>query len=648
MFIRKAKKKDLITGKSYITYQLVQSTRTQAGPRQQSILSLGGDLSLSDYELKILANRIESVLFPSHPLTFIDSPIAAHIEEMAQKYAAQIIEKRVQEQLQEQLQENTQKASSTEETYCNIAVNSIEHSEPRSVGVEHLLLCAAQELQLHKKLRSLGLTTKEVALSLGSIIARAACPSSERATLEWLSHHSGLGELLQCDFSEYSLNRLYEVSDTLLQHKSDLEVFLQHKQTEVHGYKSTLILYDLTNTYMEGRAKGNPKAKHGFSKEKRTDCPLVTLGLVLNEHGFIARSSILSGNVSEPKTLQQAIEVLGCADSLFKPTIVMDAGIATLDNLEWLRQHQYTYVVCARQDLPSIDSDLILTAVGDPETTGVQAALINRSETGENWLYCESQAKEVVAAEMRIAYQKRFEESLEQLRNALAKPRAHKKYSQVLEKIGRLKERHRRISGCYDIEVVLVKDENTLHEECQHNIQDNIVSSITWEVNEKKLSERWNKRYFLRTNLLHLDAKELWNVYDSIRTVEDAFRFMKSDLGMRPVYHQKEHRVDGHLWITVLAYHLIQFCLYRMKQSGLSLAWKSVRNRLSSRIRITMQARNDQGKILYHRSTTKAESNQREIYRAMNLSPQILQTKSVLIDVIEDSMSTSKSGHSVV
>ncbi len=137
--------------------------------------------------------------------------------------------------------------------------------------------------------------------------------------------------------------------------------------------------------------------------------------------------------------------------------------------------------------------------------------------------------------------------------------------------------------------------------------------------------------YFLRTNILDGGAKELWTLYNTLRGIEDIFKFMKSSLGLRPVYHQKEGRVDGHLWITILAYHLIQNCLYQLGKQGITHQWTTVLTQISSRVRVTMKAKMQEGKILYHRSTTKAEEHQGQIYKALGLSGQISKTKKTII-----------------
>jgi transposase len=600
MFIRKTRKIDPKNKKPYFVYQLVESVRTARGPRQRILLSLGSELGIADTDLKLLANRIEEIFTGSPSLL----SYSEEIEKAAQHYSSQLVHRL----------SNIVSSEVKKSEYQSIDIHTIEQQEPRTVGAEHLLLHFCSQLHLQQKLRDLGFSQKEIALSLGTIIARAVFPKSERATYEWLKVSSGLGELINFDFNKTTLDHLYKISDLLLQHKEELEKHLESAQQTVHGYKSTMILYDLTNTYMEGQAKSNPKAKHGVSKEKRTDCPLVTLGLVINEHGFVTRSSFLAGNVSEAGTLQEAIAKLHHFDDLFKPTIILDAGIASEDNLKWLREHKYHYVVSARQNAPSMELESPLVSVGASDKPEVKAALIKSDNIEEKWLYCESEAKRIVASQIKEVFQKRFERELTKMQEGLLKPKGRKKYPKILERIGRLREKYSRVSGCYEIFVEPSSDGLT-------------ATSINWKVREEKLEEKLNGYYFLRTNLVQLAPQALWSLYDSIRTIEDSFRFMKSSLGMRPVHHQKEHRVDGHLWITILAYHLIQSCLYQLCQQGLSYLWETVRNWMLGRVRVTMRAETEEGKIIYHRSTTKAEEIQRKIYQALGLTTQILQSR---------------------
>lgn len=200
----------------------------------------------------------------------------------------------------------------------------------------------------------------------------------------------------------------------------------------------------------------------------------------------------------------------------------------------------------------------------------------------------------------------------------LLKSKGRKKYGKVMERVGRLKEKHKRIAGCYEIKVVASEDGKT-------------ATSIQWKPIEEKLSEKLTGSYFLRTNLVDLEAKELWQLYNTLRRIEDSFRFMKSSLGLRPVYHQKEGRVDGHLWITVMAYHLIQQCLYQLSQKGIHHQWQTIRNIMRSRTRVTMSAKTEGGQTFHYRSTTQAEGRQGEIYTALGLSSQISQARKTIV-----------------
>ena len=606
MFIRKTRIINQDTKKPYFNFQLVESVRTERGPRQRILLNLGADLGLDKQECKLLANRIEEII--SGQATCLSLP--QKIESLAQTHASRLIKNLAKPSIEKE-------ETSAVPDYATIDLRSIIHQEARTVGTEDLLLRIAKQLKLPEKLEELKFSKKQIAMALGSIIARATFPASERSTHSRLINQSGLGELLDIDFSSTSLNHFYEISDQLLGHKKGLEEHVTKQQKQIHNYSDTIVLYDLTNTYFEGQAKQNPKAQFGVSKEKRRDCPLITLGLVLNQHGFLSRSEFLPGNIGEPKSLKGAIEALSSAEDLLKPTIVMDAGIATEENFQWLRDTGYTYIVSARQKAPAVEIEGEPIMVGNSEK--YQVKVFELPVNGqEKWLHCESPAKEATASSMKTFFQKRLEGDLEKLATALQKPKGRKKLHKVLERIGRIREKHRSISGCYEINAVPSDDGLT-------------ATRIEWKVLSEKIEDKLTGRYYLRTNLLQLGGKELWDIYNSIRTVEDAFRFMKSSLGMRPVYHQKEKRVDGHLWITILAYTLIQDILHRLRAKGITHSWETIRTQLNSRIRVSMRAKTDAASIVHLRTTTEAEQFHRQIYEALNLSPEILGSKKIML-----------------
>lgn len=604
MFIRKTKKIDPKTGREYFFLQLVEAVRTERGPRQRILLNLCADLDFNPDELKLLANRIEEIATGQQSLF----PPPEKIEALAQTFAARLVDEHSKPVPQP-------KQNQPESDFQSIDTNSIEHYDPRSIGCEHLLHHVVKQLQLESVLKEAGLTRPQIALALGAIIARAIFPASERASLNWLQTQSGLGELLDFDFKGVSLTHFYRISDALLKQKEVIEPHIHRRQKDLHGQASTLVLYDLTNTYMEGQAKANPKAKHGWSKEKRTDCPLVTLGLVLDEHGFYIRSKFLAGNVAEPTSLQQAIEDLSTPGQLFQPIVVMDAGIATDDNLRWLKENRFQYVVSARQDAPSME---LVGEMVEANDSGVRVAFARTDDGDDAWLHCESPAKEATASQMKSLFQRRFEDDLQKIAAKLMKPGGNKSLQKIYERIGRVKERHGRISGCYEITAIPSQDGTN-------------AVGIEWHPLAEKMQDKLRGQYFLRTNIKDYDAKGLWKLYQTIRSVEDAFRFMKSSLGLRPVYHQKEARVDGHLWITILAYCLIQNLLFQLRGGGVKEQWETIRAYMRNRARVSMQANTKEGKTLHVRTTTRPERAQKKIYEALAISSTVLRAKKTLI-----------------
>ena len=180
---------------------------------------------------------------------------------------------------------------------------------------------------------------------LGNLIARMAAPASEWATWGWLQTHSALGELLDVDFEGLSHMRLYRASDALMKHRAAIEEHVFGAVTSLFCLEETVTLYDLTNTYFEGEGAANPKAQNGRSKDKRSDCPLVTLGLVLDGSGFVRRSKTFAGNASEGKTFQEMLTGLNAPPAAL---VIMDAGISTEARLAWLVAHGYRYLVVRR------------------------------------------------------------------------------------------------------------------------------------------------------------------------------------------------------------------------------------------------------------------------------------------------------------
>ncbi len=371
------------------------------------------------------------------------------MEVAAQHYAALVI--RTKSQMGEE------KALATPD-YHNVDINSLDLLRPRSVGAEHVAVETLRQLELDRKLTSLGFTKSQMAAAIALVTGRMVAPGSELYTYGWLQEQTGLGELIEHDFSKMSLMQLYRVSDLLFEHKETLEHFLYQQEQSLFEFEEVITLYDLTNTYFEGEGKGNSNAELGHSKEKRSDCPLVTLALVLDGSGFPKRSEIFAGNVSEPVTLPEMVDKLASDTKASAPTVVLDAGIATEDNIGWLADNHYRYIVVSRKRHRQFcEKDAVL--IKEDGNLRIQIQRIVNSETKEVELYCHSSQREKKDRGIKELFYKRFEDALKKLAEGLHKKGYVKKYDKVLERIGRLKEKYSRAAQHFEITVEC--DKNT-------------------------------------------------------------------------------------------------------------------------------------------------------------------------------------------
>src|SRR3989338_10307217 len=609
MFIKEVKKQNPGYRKIFISHRLMESYRTERGPRQRTILQLG-KLDLQKEYWKTLADRIEAMVLGQGLLL----PVEREVESLAQHYANLMIENQL---VLAGTDERVSEAPPPPE-YETLDLKSFGHHESRTLGAEHAGLSTFRHLGLDPFLKKCGLSPKEVLLSALSVVGKLVHPASELGTREWAQSLSGIDELLNTSFRHLSQNALYRISDTLLTHKKVIEQHLREKEKDLFSLSLRILLYDLTNTYFEGTAKGNKKAKHGRSKDKQKGRPLVTLGLVIDEHGFPKRSEIFSGNASEPDTLLEMIDQLSESRDKKGMTVLLDAGIATEENLTLLKEQGYQYVCVARNrpvETSEINPDGLITVKKDKHNK-VEVEFVKAGS--ENILYCKSLAKAQKEQAMKSLFQERFEEGLKQVRQALKKKGGTKKYEKVLERIGRLKERYSLIGHYYHIQV---------------SERNGMATNLTWKLEKKQQCEdRFSGSYFLRTSRTDLDEEQLWSLYIMLTHVEDAFRSFKHELNLRPVYHQKETRSDGHLFITVLAYHLLNTIQHRLRAEGIHMEWWRVRKYLSSHIRITTAVTTKEGKQIYLRTSSTPEPFHRRIYTALGIPLNPLPQKRIRLE----------------
>jgi len=591
MYIRCTTTRTKVTGETYKSFRLVESVRLDGKVKQRTLLNLGRYFDVPKPQWKSLSSRIDQLLTAQTDWLTID--LEESLETLAQCYAAQIIASRSTD-IDNDVQFET------------VDIGNIELVRPRRVGVEQIALHAVKQLTLDDKLKSLGFNQHQLAASLGTIIGRMAYPASELATHRWLQTTSGLGELIDYDFEGMGLDRLYQVSDQLWKHREAIETHLYQQERDLFSFSETITLYDLTNTFFEGEAKTNPKAKRGRSKEKRSDCPLVTLGLVLDGSGFPRKSQIFPGNASEPQTLQTMLEGL---EGRTGSTVILDAGIASEENIQYLIEHGYQYIVVSRKRKRDFDEEKA-TLIKDIPGQSVKVQKVIVEETGEVELYCHSQLREKKEQAMQDSFSEKYETALTSLHTGLSKKGTTKNYEKVLERLGRIKEKYARAAQHYEV-TVAPDDEG-----------DKAIS-ISWKRVEKTNSQATHPGvYCLRTNLTDWNEETLWRTYTMLTDLESVFRSLKSELGLRPIYHRKEERVNGHIFITLIAYHLVQTLRYQLKAEHINDSWQTIRRTMENQQRITVILRREDGKTIHLRKATNAEPQQSVIYKALEISAQ--------------------------
>ena len=495
-----------------------------------------------------------------------------------------------------------------------IDINDQEQMDSRTVGVEQLALWALHELKFAELLMQLGLTRAMRRAIIGQIVGRMAHPASDRETYRWLRDDSALGEFLGFNYELTSLQQMYRASDKLVEHQKSIEAHLYDRSLQLFNTGPTVTLLDLTNTYLEGTGDSQELAKRGHSKEKRFDCPLITLALVLDGNGFVQRSRVYPGNVCEFSTLEAMLADLEVPPEAL---LVMDRGMSTEENLTWLRANDYKYLVVDRRQAREFDAEQAVE-IGTRKGDKVQIQCIEQDD--ERILYCRSWARVEKENAMLKRKMEDFQSQLKDISDGLQRPRTRKKLPFVSERIGRLKQTFSMVSKHY--KVTVVPDEDKLK-----------AIRIDWELKPQSHSKLTHPGvYGLRTNVTQHSEGDLWHLYVMLTDVEAAFRSFKSELGLRPVRHHKDKRTQGHLFITVLAYQMVHLIRGRLRQTAqLRHAWTTIRNLMQSQVRTTRVLKCKDGSVIHSRLTDKPDRAQAGLYRALNLKPCLLGIKNTTI-----------------
>jgi len=615
MFIREIKTTNKKTGDVYIKHVLVESVRANGQPRQRVVMGLGR-LDLPRREWKKLAHALECQLSGQISLLedndkFIDDLALSLVSNNQLSKKLRVLE--------------TAAVPSDNDRFVSIDMNTISTEKTRTFGAELVCQDAWDLLRFDQILRACGFSQAEKAIAKALILGRLISPGSERHTIEWLKKQSALSELPGCDLMNHGKDLFYETGDKLYENKEKLEAFLFDRHQAIFPPSDhTVFLYDLTNTYMEGSSLGNKLAARGHCKSKRADCPLVTLSMIVRNNGTPVASHIYKGNQGEPETM---LDMLARLKKLFgydtpqmvfeKPTIIMDRGIATAANIELLQAEGYQYVVVTREDQTEDYLEEFETArdtftridylshkygpYGDENRVYVKK--IEQDDEDICRVLCLSDGK--ARKENAIISRKdtRYLADVEKLSQSIQKG-SIKNLVKIEARLCKVNQRHKAAAKKFD--AAIVKNEagavQRIEVTAKHTEPDPLSGCYVIESTHKEL-----------------DAVETWKLYMTQVRVEGAFRAMKSELGMRPVYHQNACRTSAHLFITVLAYHILSATERRLSKHGDKRQWQTLRKVLSTHTRVTVVMKDKEGNIYHHRVTGKPEDTHQDIYRKLGV-----------------------------
>ncbi len=572
MFIR-ARKRTLKNGQERRSFALIQAQRVNGKPKNLTLLNLGKEFNIAEEDWRELTQQVVARLKGQTRLPYKED------DQDFQNAVDDIVER-----LQDNDYDVYAKPPDTRDT---ILTDEIRHRDSRTVAGERLAVEAMECLGIPEILRTLNFSETHVQLACAMIVGRMLNPGSDRATHQWMVNSSSILEILELNVP--GLNSLYRCSDELHKHSHEIMDRLYGNTKELFDCDETLIFYDLTNTFYHGQEKGE-LLRYGRSKQKRNDCPLVTLALTLDGSGFPRSAEILPGNVGEPGTLKQAIENLKGAT----PTVIMDAGIATEKNIAYLKKKKLNWICVQRTQasaVPTREADQAFETAGgvkirawelSKQDMKTQESEPNEGKSEENeledqerFVYVHSEARQATEEQILETKCADYEEALTKLHEGLSKPKYLKNYEKVLVKIGRLREKYKKVSHTY--QVTVTRKKGTKHAES--------VRFTKLEVHEDRLLAAGG--YILRTSLIDWPLEDVARAYWRLTEIENTFRVMKSDLGLRPIYHSKDERIEGHLFITVLAYHVAHSVRTKLKKDGIHDSWDTIRNELNKVKRIT-------------------------------------------------------------
>ncbi|MGH9773167.1 MAG: IS1634 family transposase [Candidatus Acidiferrales bacterium] len=436
-------------------------------------------------------------------------------------------------------------------------------------------------------------------------INRLCAPSSERGIEERWYPATALDDLLGIAAGAINDTRLYRCLDRLLPQKTELEQHLKQRYGELFAAEFDVLLYDLTSTYVEGRAEKNPMMQRGYSRDHRSDCKQVVIALIVNAEGLPLSYETFDGNRADVTTLEAVMRMVERKYGRARRVWVFDRGIVSEENLAALRKRGGQYVVgTPRSKLKTVEKEMLeggWTTVRDE----VEAKLVPMPSGTETYVLCRSTARR----EMERAIRRRFSTRIERSLNSLARQVEQgqlKDRSKIERRLGRIQARHPQVADLYTMSIT----------ECQGHL------AVEWQAIEERQAWREAREgaYLLRTNLEGESAEELWAKYTQLTEAEAAFRALKSELSIRPLFHQIEPRVKAHILVAFLGYALWVTLKHLLRRSGSDLSPARTLALLSTLQSADIVLPTTDGRELRLRRITEPSAEQKRLLQQLKLS----------------------------
>jgi len=616
MYIKEIKKKNANSDKTYTYYRLVHSYKLGNKIRHRNIIGLGKLESIDKEQHKLLADRIEEIITGNSSLLFSDIEHSTEIETTAQFYADKIIK--------EKLFTDNQKVKSLtkeiERNYENIDLETIEQVESKDIGGEWLVKQTLDSLGIDGILQTAGLSSNESKIAQILLTAKLLHPGSELETERWLKENSAAGDLYSIG-ENISRYKLYKAATTMYEAKDYIEKSVYNKIQNIFSGKNKIVIFDLTNMYFQGQMHGSKKAEFGRSKQKQKGSKLIGLALSIDSLGFVRYSRFYPGNVSEPQTFEAMLKDVSSQlpkTLTDKPLVVMDAGISTEENLSILRSDKFNYdYVCVSRSKPNeyevLSESQIVT---DNRNHKIHLTKVSVPEKNDFFLHIKSDQKQKKEESIDKNLSQRLELELQEIKEKLSKKRTIKKTDKIHEKVGRIKQKLSKIGYLYNIEYTEDKEKG-------------IVTDITW--NRIKTKERPKGEYFLRYTKEAVSQQDIWDIYNLTREVEAVFRVLKTDLDIRPIYHQKDAYIEPHIWLGVLAYQIVNFTRKRLQENSIHHCWTTIKEKMRPMQSSIVMVDNDKNEKLYVKLCTRPTKDQKEIFSALSFKERPFVRKTKLV-----------------